>query len=129
MEQIGYVTEVLDDAVKVRIDRESSCGGNCVSCKGCPVGTVIVECRKNGDIEKGDRVRILLPNRKFFNNVFLGYGMSIIFMLAGAIFGYIIFHGEGASVLGTAIGLILGLIMQRLIFKRKGDELIATKCE
>ncbi len=129
MEQIGYVTEVLGDTIKVRVDRESSCGGNCVSCKGCPTSAVIVECKTIGDIEKGDRVKIVLPDRKFFKNVFLGYGLSVILMVAGAVFGYIMFHSEGASVLGTALGLALGLIIQRLIFKGKSDELIATKYE
>lgn len=129
LKQIGYVTEVLDDTIKVRVDRESSCGGNCVSCKGCPASAVIVECKTNGDIEKGDRVKIVLPNRKFFKNIFLGYGLSIILMVAGAVLGYVIFQSEGASVLGTALGLALGLIMQRLIFRGRSDELIATKCE
>ena len=129
MEQIGYVTEVLGDTVNVRVDRESSCGGNCVSCKGCPASAVIVECKTGGDIEKGDRVKIVMPNRKFFKNVFLGYGLSIILMVAGAVLGYVMFHSEGASVLGTVLGLAIGLIIQRFIFKGRGDELIATKCE
>ena len=129
MEQIGYVTEVLGDSIKVRVDRESSCGGNCVSCKGCPTSAVIVECKINGDIEKGDKVKITLPNRKFFRNAALGYGLSVILMIAGAVIGYIMLHSEGASVIGTALGLALGLILQRLIFKGKTDELIATKCE
>lgn len=129
MEQIGYVTEALGDTIKVRVDRESSCGGNCVSCKGCPASAVIVECRTNDNIEKGDRVKIVLPDRKFFKNVFLGYGLPIILMVMGAVLGYIILHSEGASVLGTVLGLALGLIMQRLIFKGKSDELIATKCD
>ena len=44
MEQTGYVTKVSDGRIKVRVIRESSCGGNCVSCKGCPSGIQLIEC-------------------------------------------------------------------------------------
>ena len=56
MEQTGYVTKVSDGRIKVRVIRESSCGGNCVSCKGCPSGIQLIECAAYDGAAVGDRV-------------------------------------------------------------------------
>ena len=69
MEQTGYVTKVSDDRIKVRVIRESSCGGNCVSCKGCPSGIQLIECAAYDGAAVGDR-------RGFGNRVRIGLGKN-----------------------------------------------------
>lgn len=127
MEQIGYVTEVQGDRVLVRVDRESACGGNCVSCKGCPTDAIIVECKHTEPLERGDRVRLLMQNKSFFKNMFLGYGLSVIVMILGAVLGYIMFKAELASVLGAVVGLLFSLLAVKLIYPKDKIEILATK--
>ena len=75
MVQRGYVTEVGDKFVKVRIERQSACGGNCASCLGCPAEAKIIECPYRGKLVKGDRVELVMEDKRFFKNVFWGYGL------------------------------------------------------
>ena len=70
MENTGYIVDILKDRVKVRVDRESACGGHCVSCKGCPTEAVIAECRLIGSANIGDKVRLSMDNSKFFKKLF-----------------------------------------------------------
>ena len=121
MENTGYIVDILKDKVKVRVDRESACGGHCVSCKGCPTEAVIAECRLIGSANIGDKVRLSMDNSKFFKKLFLGYGQTVILAVLGAIFGYIIFKTEISSVLGGFLGLLLGIIIAKLADKDTYD--------
>ena len=129
MEQTGYVTKVNKDRVFVRVDRESSCGGNCVSCKGCPTSAVIVECAMRGDLKIGDTVRLVMPAKSFFINVFWGYGLMTILAIFGSISAYLIFLTEAASVLGLIAGIAGGLLISRFVFKNKNGDIIAVLYE
>lgn len=126
MVQRGYVTEVGDKFVKVRIERQSACGGNCASCLGCPAEAKIIECPYRGKLVKGDRVELVIEDKRFFKNVFWGYGLPTVFLIAGAALGFAIFKKEGASVLGAVLGLALGLALARLVFKRRSTEIVAV---
>ena len=44
MVKSGFVVEVGEKLVKVRIERQSACGGNCAGCLGCPANAKIIEC-------------------------------------------------------------------------------------
>lgn len=127
MKQSGYVTEVKEKTLMVRVDRESACGGNCVSCKGCGSEAVIVECEKADNINVGDMVTIVMEEKSFFKNVFLGYGLAIILMIVGAAAGYTVFKNEISSVMGTVIGLITSLVIQKILFARQKTELKIVK--
>lgn len=121
MKQYGYVTEVYNDKVKVRVVRESSCGGNCVSCKGCPAEAVTTECVAVGDLSVGDRVCLTIPEKVFYRNTFLGYGLTTLLMILGAIVGYVAFASETASVLGTFVGLAAGLTLAKFVYREKTE--------
>lgn len=123
MEQTGYVTEINGDRVKVRVDRESACGGNCVSCKGCPASAVIVECRTDKDLEVGDTVTLIMPNGAFYKNAFLGYGIMTILTIFGAFAGFALFKSEGASVLGALVGIFTGLLLTKLVSAKASPEI------
>ncbi len=131
MKQYGFVVEKCENSIKVRVDRESSCGGNCVSCKGCPSSAVILECNGDPELQKGDRVLLVMPNRKFYGNLFLGYGQIIIWMVAGAVLGYCLFKSETASVLGLVSGLAVGLVIARFFFggSKKIKQITAIKAD
>lgn len=125
MKQTGYVTEIVNGRMKVRVDRESACGGNCVSCKGCPTDAVIIECNEAVGISKGDTVELEMPDKQFFKGAMLGYGVPVILMIVGAVCGFIMAENDAASILGAVIGLAVGLLVAKA-FTRKGKELVPT---
>lgn len=127
MKNTGYVTKIYGERVWVRVDRESSCGGNCVSCKGCPSGAVIVECRADGKVNPGDEVQLIMTTGRFFKSVLVGYVMPIVLMIAGACTGYVVFKSEGASIIGTVGGLVCGLCAAKLITNGNKTGITAVK--
>lgn len=127
MEQNGYVTEINNGIAKVRVDRQSSCGGHCVSCKGCPSNAVIVECIAPDNIAVGDTVKLCMPKGKFFKNAFWGYGFTTILTITGAVLGYLADNSDSASVLGAATGLVIGLLIVKILFKKNKIEITAKK--
>ncbi len=127
MEQRGYVTEINNGILKVRVDRESACGGHCVSCNGCPSAAVIVECDAIADVSVGDTVVLSVSSGRFFKNAFWGYGFITLLILIGAIVGYNIKPSDNASVLGAFIGLVTGLIIVKLLFRKSKAKLTAKK--
>ncbi len=129
MKQYGYVTEVLDDKVKIRVIRESSCGGNCVSCKGCPTDAVMVECVTDEAFSAGEKVTLIMKDKAFYNGLFWGYGQVILLTVILAVLGYVIFKTELASVLGAALGLCLGLTLAKLIFRNRKSEIKVEKAD
>lgn len=110
MEQVGYVAELCGDFVKVRVDRESACGGNCAGCHGCPHNAILISC--DNDLENpftlGENVRVIMPTGIFFSGMLKSYGVLIFTVLLGAVVGYWLTHMEGFSVLGAFLGLLLG---------------------
>lgn len=127
MEQTGYVTEINGDRVKVRADRESACGGNCVSCKGCPTSAVIIECKTDLDLEIGETVTLIMPNSVFYKNAFVGYGIMTILTISGAFAGFALFKSEGASVIGALVGIITGLLLTKLVSAKASPEIIIKR--
>ena len=121
MEQIGYVTQVTDGVAKIRVDRESACGGNCAGCHGCPQNAVIISLKddKDNPFVVGEKVYLNMKNSHFFTGLFKSYGVLIVTMLIGAILGYCLSKTEGLSVLGGFIGLVIGGIIVRLVNNRE----------
>ena len=120
MENKGFVTEVLGDIVKVRVARESACGGNCAGCHGCPADAVIVECKTNDTLfNVGDDVIVTMSRKSFFQGVFGCYGLMTILMILCAVIGYSIWKSEIASVIGGFLGLAVGGIFMKIISAQK----------
>lgn len=117
MENTGFVTEVLKDTVKVRVMRESACGGNCSGCHGCPSDAVIIECKKGEleDFSVGDEVTVEMPKRSFFDGILISYGLMTFMMIFGAVAGYIVLKKEISSVLGGFLGLAVGVALMKAI--------------
>lgn len=119
MEQTGYVTEINNGKIKVRVDRESACGGNCVSCKGCPADAIIVECDAPCGVKVGDIVKLTMPTKHFYFRAMLGYGIPVVFIIVGAVLGYTATKNDGVSIIGAAVGLVLGLLVAKLLTPKK----------
>lgn len=129
MKQMGYVTEVGNNKVKVRVVRESSCGGNCASCKGCSSGELVIECEAEDNVHIGDRVILTMPSKTFFNGIFWGYAQVIIMMVAGAILGYRIFESEISSVFGMLAGTAVGLCISKAFSVKSSLTIKAKKAD
>lgn len=131
MENKGFVTEVSGDVVKVRVVRESACGGNCAGCHGCPVDAVIVECRTNKDtlFNVGEEVRVEMSRKSFFQGVLISYGLMTVLMISGAVTGYNIWESEIASVIGGFLGLVVGGILMKIISDRKEMDVKISKID
>lgn len=110
MEQTGFVAELCGDKVKVRVDRESACGGNCAGCHGCPNHAVLITCANDMEnpYELGEKVQVVMSTGTFFSGMFLSYGILILMVLLGAVVGFCLTRLEGVSVLGAFLGLLLG---------------------
>lgn len=115
MEQTGYVTEVSNRGIKVRVIRQSSCGGNCASCKGCPSGVQIIECAAYDGAAVGDMVSLYADSKKVVGGAAIGYAMPGAGAILGAIVGFYVGHTDIASVTGTILGITLGLGVAKII--------------
>lgn len=123
MNNIGKVWEITENTAKIKVVRDSACGSNCKSCSGCELKDHFITADIKTELDftpsVGDDVDILLDNKTFYTYSILGYGIFIVLLVMGAVFGYIKFRTENASVLGAFIGLIIGFFALKLIFKNK----------
>ncbi len=131
MEQTGYVARIENGIAKIRVDRESACGGNCGACHGCPQTAVMVSYPN--DLEKpfevGEEVRILMPTEKFFLGMLKSYGVLIFVVLAGSILGYNLTKTEEFAVLGAFLGLLLGGGLVHLLSKKADTDIVVQRMD
>ena len=102
MEQTGYVTKVSDDRIKVRVIRESSCGGNCVSCKGCPSGIQLIECAAYDGAAVGDRVILYADSKSVIGGAAVGYAVPAALAILGSVGVFALYSTDIASVTVSA---------------------------
>lgn len=122
MEQTGYVLESKNGIAKVRVERESSCGGNCVSCKGCPTGAVIVDAKDTIGLSRGDVVTLFEDTKKVIGYAVVGYGLMALLLVVGAVIGYIITKNDVLSLVSAAVFLLLGFLIVKLLFRNVKSE-------
>ena len=119
MEQTGYVTKVSDDRIKVRVIRESSCGGNCVSCKGCPSGIQLIECAAYDGASVGDRVILYADSKSVIGGAAVGYAVPAALAILGSVGGFALYSTDIASVTGAVLGIAFGLGLAKIISARR----------
>lgn len=129
MEQIGFVAEVGKDEVKIRVERQSACGGNCAGCHGCPSNAVLISYPNDpqNPFSLGERVTVVMSTKNFFGGIMQSYGILILFMLAGAIGGYVWSEREGIAVLGGFLGLGIGGILVSFLGRRKKGDALSVR--
>lgn len=124
MEQTGYVIESKNGIAKIRVDRESACGGNCVSCQGCPSSAVIVEAKDSIGLSKGDVITLFEDSSKVIKYAIIGYGLMALLLVAGAVIGYIITKRDIIALISAAVFLLIGFLIVKLIFKNIDSEFV-----
>lgn len=127
MENIGIVTQIKDGTAKVRIDRESACGGNCSSCNGCPSGAVIIDIENAEELKVGDKVKLTLDNKEFLKSALIGYGVMVVFMVVSAVLGYMFLNNESASVICGLFGLVIGFFILKVIYRNQTEKYSVEK--
>lgn len=124
MEQTGYVIESKNGIAKIRVNRESACGGNCVSCSGCPANAVIVEAEDNIGLRKGDMITLYEDSRKVIKYAIIGYGFMALLLVIGAYIGYMITKRDIMALISAAVFLLVGFLIVKLIFKNIDSKFI-----
>ena len=127
MEQIRFVTEAAGGFAKVRVDRESSCGGNCVSCKGCPSEAIVVSVKNELGLRKGDTVVLYEDTRKVIKYALIGYGLLALLMVVGAVVGYVLTHRDFVALLSAAAAVAIGFLCIKLAFKNVDSDFKVTE--
>lgn len=118
MEQIGYVIESKNGVAKVRVDRESACGGKCVSCNGCPTKAIIVETKDEYGLKRGDVVNLFEDSRKVIRYALIGYGLMAVLMVLGAVIGFMTTGKDFSALLFAAGFLSAGFLFVKLVFRK-----------
>ena len=122
MEQTGYVVEIKNGVAKIRIDRESACGGKCVSCKGCHSNSIIVEAKNELNLNKGDIVTLYEDTRKVMKYAFIGYGLLAILLVVGAIVGYVLTKRDIMALVSAALFVAVGFLIIKFSFRNIDSE-------
>ena len=129
MEQIGYVAKIENGIAKVRVERESACGGNCAGCHGCPQNAVFIEYPVDAEnpFAIGEEVLVVMPTKSFFGGMMKSYGIMIVTIIFGAVLGFIVFSNEVFSVLGGFLGLFFGGVMVHLLGKNSSTHITVLR--
>ncbi len=123
MIKVGVVIDANEDIVKVRVPRESACGGNCAHCNGCQGDETVVEAKNDLNLCEGDKVQVIMDDKKFLKSVVLGYGALVFAMVLGGVFGYVFFKDETTSVFGVVLCMGIMLVVLRCLFKNKAPDI------
>lgn len=133
MKNIGIISEINGKKAKIKVLRETACGGNCASCSGCELKNHFIDA----DIEKefdfspkvGDSVQITMDDKLFYTYAILGYGIFVVFLIAGAVLGWNFYKNENSAIIGGALGIVVSFCVVKLIFKNKKTGLKVSKTE
>lgn len=117
MKKQGIIVKIENNVAEIRVDRASSCGGNCVSCKGCPSAAVCIRQTVHGSFAVGDRVLLEKRAGRVLFEAICGYGIPSLFFILGAVFGYQIWETEQGSVL-LGFGALFFAILLVKVFSR-----------
>ncbi len=133
MKNNGVISEINGKKAKIKVLRESACGGNCASCSGCELKNHFIDA----DIEKefnftpkvGDKVLITMDDKLFYTYAIFGYGIFVLFLIVGAVLGWSLYKNENSALIGSALGIVVAFALVKLIFKNKKTGLKVTKIE
>jgi|SaaInlV_100m_DNA_5_1039725.scaffolds.fasta_scaffold16386_2 sigma-E factor negative regulatory protein RseC len=126
--EYAQITEIGADRIKVTIRSSSGCG-TCTAKAGCgngildrwlnPTRTMWLDSNEEycTSVSVGDEVQIGVEEGAFVRNALSLYLIPILVFLAGAGLGYQM-QGELFSVVGGALGLLLGSALVRYLVKR-----------
>lgn len=130
--QIGLVTQIFPSGLtEVLTERKGACGG-CQPSHGC--GTCLTSSKIKAkvhnpvDAQPGDVVEIHMDNHAIYYSAIILYGLPLLGLLAGAIFGVgaskIWFENESLTAAlfglgGLGMGLFLAVITGNSVYARR----------
>lgn len=124
MEQTGYVIESKNGTAKIRVDRESACGGNCVSCKGCPSSAVIIEAKDDIGLNRGDVITLFEDSSKVIKHALIGYGLMALLLVVGAVVGFMLTQRDIIALIFAAAFLLVGFLIVKFAFRNVESKFI-----
>ncbi len=107
MRRTGTVIGTKHGNAKVRLYRQSSCGGECESCGGGCGGDAVITAENPLNAQKGDTVVLELPSGIALYAAFLVYVVPIIALAAGCVIGNKIFDTEPKMIIFALILMCL----------------------
>lgn len=117
--ELGEVVALVPGGVLVETQRASGCA-SCSSQKGCGVRVLQgvfggrrhrVTAQTALPLRIGDRVELVLPASALVQAALLMYLLPLVALVVGAVIGQIVFHTNGAAILGSASGFVLSLVL------------------
>ena len=113
MGEIGEVVEILEDKVRIKLQRTEACA----KCKACSVGLTGKEMLIIADnickARIGDKVEIALEEVRFIQAVLIMYGIPFVMLLIGVLVGYFgaVHYNIGyPELIGLGLGFVLVII-------------------
>ena len=112
MTQQATVVRLLSGGrAEIRVQRQSACGHDCATCKGCGMEgkPILVPADNPAGAKPGDRVMVESDTRKFLGLAALTYLAPLALLFVG--YGLLSGFSEGVAVLGAVGGLALGCLL------------------
>ncbi len=114
MAEIGQVTELMGDLVRVKLQRHDACN-HCNACSaGVETEEMVLEAENLCLAEPGDLVEISLEESNFLAAVMIMYIVPLIGLLVGIGIGYVI--GGAIGMNQEVMALVVGFAMLAITY-------------
>lgn len=109
MNQTGRVVSLNGDMATVQIQRVTSCGDNCASCKGgCSPTQMFVEAENSVNASVGQYVKLKTETKTVMKAAFLVYIVPLLGLVIGIFLGIAL--GDSVGYSNEIVGIVMGLI-------------------
>ena len=128
MKKVGTVVYSDTKIIKINVEREASCGGNCASCNASCNKNFLIEADNTDNFKVGDTVELEMKDKTFLIKSAIGYAFLTAAMVFGGILGYCVFKNEIAAIISVFIFLAVALSVLRIAFKNKKTDIKIRRC-
>lgn len=122
MEETGTVVELKPNNIAVVLCEKHSTCAHCEAKGACSVGSDkssrVVDTHNHAGAEVGDVVKLETDTDKFMKSTFVLYGVPLVFLFAGALFGKWMAEVNGADPEGWSALFGLGSLVLSFFFLR-----------
>lgn len=130
VEARGKVIAIDDLGIAtIRLERQTSCAqcGSRGTCAPDKTTEHTVNLRLTGNARVGEDVTVSTSSASIVFAAFLGYALPAFCLLIGAIAGGTFFGGDGAAVVGAALGVTAGLLGARAVTNAAPGNALSTR--
>lgn len=119
-QEATVVRQLSGGRAEVSVSRKTACGGNCENCESCIVQNDIKVTAFNPiNAPDGSQVVIESETSKIYKAIILVYVMPLILFLAGYFISGLFCSGEGAKIIASFAGLVIGGVIIVLTQKNR----------